>query len=161
MPRLNINDQALIQKARAMASAASTWEAVFSQGLLSANYAADLETAADRLTAALQERVEAVGEPAEGDRAGLHVDMRTARKRLRVIDRLVMAVIIKYPALVAEWNSAKQVAKKAALLARRRQRGGRRPGWPNHPGAGAQRGCSGERRRSGSCQGGRIGSSTR
>lgn len=112
MPRLNINDQALIQKARAMASAASTWEAVFSQGLLSANYAADLETAADRLTAALQERVEAVASRRKAT-AGLDVDTRTARKRLRVIDRLVMAVIRKDPALVAEWNSAKQVAKKA------------------------------------------------
>ena len=40
-------------------------------------------------------------------------DTRTARKRLRVIDRLVTAAIKKDPALLEEWSAAKEVAKKA------------------------------------------------
>ena len=112
MPRLNVNDQALIQKARAMAAAASAHEPAFSQGLASANYAADLESAADSLVAAMKERTQAVTSRQKAT-AGLAADTRTARKRLRVIDRLVTAVIKKDPALLAEWNGAKQVAKKA------------------------------------------------
>jgi hypothetical protein len=112
MPRLNVNDQALIQKARAMASAAAAHDPAFSDGLASATYAADLEAAADGLVAALNDRVAAVASRQKAT-AGLDTDTRTARKRLRVIDRLVTAVIKKDPALVAEWNAAKRVAKKA------------------------------------------------
>ena len=114
MPRLNVNDQALIQKARAMASAATAHEPVFSQGLGSAEYVANLETAADTLVTALQDRIAAVGSRQKAT-AGLAVDTRAARKRLRVIDRLVMAAIKKDPALVTEWNSAKQIVKKAGV----------------------------------------------
>ena len=112
MPRLNVNDQALIQKARAMAAAAVSHEPAFSQGLASANFSAELEQAADALLAALNERLDATASRRKAT-AGLAADTRTARKRLRVIDRLVTAAIKKDPALLEEWSAAKQVAKKA------------------------------------------------
>jgi hypothetical protein len=112
MPRLNVIDQALIQKARAMASTASDHEPTFSQGLVNATYAADLERAAENLVAALKERGEAVGRRQQAT-AGLAADTRTARKRLRVVDKLVMTAIRKDPALVARWSAAKQISKKA------------------------------------------------
>ena len=114
MPRLNVNDQALIQKARAMASAARGHEPAFSKGLASVNFADDLETAVKTLEAAAAERAAAVGSRQKAT-TGLAVETRAARKRLKVIDDLVMAVIKKDPALVKEWKTAKHVVKKAGV----------------------------------------------
>jgi len=112
MPRLNVNDRALIQKARAMASAATSHEPAFSQGLAGDTFATDLEAAADVLMSALTERAAAVASRRKAT-AGLVTDTRTARHRLHVIDRLVTAVIKNDQSLLAEWNAAKQIAKKA------------------------------------------------
>ena len=114
MPRLNITDQTLIQKARAMASAAKGHEPVFSQGLASASFDADLEAAADALAAAVTARLQAVASRQKAT-AGLAADSRAARKRLRVMDRLVRAVIKKDTTLVAEWDSTTKIAKKSGV----------------------------------------------
>jgi hypothetical protein len=111
MPRLNVSDGVLIEKARAMATAASTYANAFSSGLMSADFVAMLEVAAEALAAATADRAQSISNRQKAT-TGLKNETRVAGKRLRVIDSLVCSVIKHDPALMAAWKSVKRVAKK-------------------------------------------------
>jgi hypothetical protein len=111
MPRLNVSDGVLIEKARAMAAAGATYASAFSSGLMSADFVTSLEDATDALVAASAARAQSISNRQKAT-TGLKNETRVAGKRLRVIDSLVHSVIKHDPALVAAWKSVKRVAKK-------------------------------------------------
>lgn len=115
MPRTDVDDKALIQKARAMVFAAVAREPAFSRSLASADFAADLTKAAETFSKALQERADSVA-GRENATAALAGATRIARKRLRVIHRLVVAATANDPALVVEWNGVKRIAKASGAI---------------------------------------------
>lgn len=111
MPRRNIKDQDLIEKAHAMAATAADYSDVLLDSLPDENFVTSLVCAAETLEGALKERGQRIFARQKAT-AALRSAYSAARLRIRLIDGFVTSAVRHDPALLFEWNNSKRVMMK-------------------------------------------------
>jgi hypothetical protein len=111
MPRLNVNDQVLIQNARAMAEAASLNKDIFVTGGLALDFLSQMDEAITALVNAREVQKRSIVERVAATR-GLEVEGRTALKRIRVLNNFVRPHTKGDEPLARAWKNARKVARK-------------------------------------------------
>jgi hypothetical protein len=116
MPAANATSAQLVAHATAMADAAQAHEEVFKEVGLPDDFVASLRSVADQVSLSIDARKQQAGKRS-GATAGLTAEEKRGRSMLKLIDALVVPRLRNNDAVLAEWKSAKRVARKPGPVA--------------------------------------------